>query len=115
MKARLPKSFLSLPQAEKDAINRVCTIEVENRINGEFAKLQKLWIKYGVIVLHDYLGMTAEDCLLYLANWREVYRINMKIEDAGTQREYLGGKMREIFGDTDFLDKYLDKLEGVKE
>lgn len=112
MKARLPKSFLSLPQAEKDAINRVCTIEIENRINAEYAKLQKLWIKYGVIVLHDYLGMSAEDCLLYLANWREVYRINMTIEDAGTQREYLGGKMREIFGDIDFLDKYLDKLEG---
>ena len=113
MKARLPKSFLSLPQAEKDAINRVCTIEIENRINAEYAKLQKLWIKYGVIVLHDYLGMSAEDCLLYLANWHEVYRQNSKLPDHKAQSEYIDGKMANIFGDTKFVDNYLDKLEKL--
>ena len=111
MRARIPRSFSNLPPSEKEAINTACTIEIENRINAEFAKVQKLWLKYGMVVLHDYLGLTAEQCILYLANWREVYRINTTLEDSLKQREYLDKKVSEIFGDAAFIDKYLDKLE----
>ena len=37
MKVRIPKSFLALPQSEKDKINEALTEEVEKRVNHDMA------------------------------------------------------------------------------
>ena len=109
MKARLPKSWDRLPPSEKLAIAQV----KEQEINHYFAKLQKNWLMLSCIVDHDYCGRSAEECLLYLANFREVYRLNAKLGSDEKQQEWLHGKMDEIFGEGNYPYEYIDKLEEM--
>ena len=66
-----------------------------------------------VIVGHDYLGWTTEQCYLFLANFREVYRINKKMGTDKEQEKWLNGKMDEIFGKGKYPEEYIDKLEEL--
>ena len=85
----------------------------EQEIDAHFAKLQKNWLMLSCIVLSTYMGKSAEECLLYLANFKEVYRINAKKKDDAEQQAWLNGKMDEIFGVGNYPYKYIDKLEDI--
>lgn len=109
MNVRLPKSWDRLPQSEKEAIARV----KEDEINAHFAKLQKNWLMLSCMVMARYMGMSKEDCLLYLANFREVYRLNSQKKTDAEQKAWLEEQMNGIFGVDGFPTKYLDKLEEM--
>lgn len=113
MKARLPKSWDSLPKHEKDIINRVMTDEVVKQVCHEQAELQKIWLQMACIVLHNYFGFGKKRCLLFLANWREMYRINTKLDSRAEQTEYLASEMERIFGKGGYPSEYIDKLEDL--
>ena len=112
MKVRMPKSFLSLPQHEKDIINRTLTDEVEKQVNKDMAKLQKLWLKFACIVLHKNFGFGKKRCLLFLANWREIYRINNNLKNEAEQTEYLSREIDKIFKGS-YPTEYIEKLEEM--
>ena len=65
------------------------------------------------IVFADYMDKSAEECLLYLANFRDVYRINSSKKSDAEQKAWLDERMDAIFGVGGFPTKYLDKLEEV--
>lgn len=111
MKAKLPKSYLALPQHEKDKICAVMTEEVQKQVDKNMAELQKLWLKFGCVVLHKYFGFGKKRCLLFLANWREIYRQNTKFNKA-EQTEFLAEEMNKIFGKDGYPTQFVDKLEG---
>ena len=113
MKARLPKSFLSLPQSEKEKINEVLTEEVERNVNQHMAELQKIWLQFACIVLHKNFGFGKKRCLLFLANWREMYRLNSKLKNEAEQTEYLSGEIDKIFKGA-YPKEFIDKLEDIK-
>ena len=109
MKARMPKSWHDLPPSEKETIARV----KEQEINEHFAKLQKNWLMLSCIVMGEYMGKPKEECLLYLANFKEVYRLNSKFKSDAEQGEWLNAKMTEIFGEGGYPYRYIDKLEDM--
>lgn len=113
MNVRVPKSFLNLPKSEKETIERLHKEEVENEVNRYFAKLQKNWLRLSCIVLAEYMGMSKDDCILYLANFREVYRQNSKIKGDEEQQKWLSEEMDKIFGVGGYPYKYIDKLEEM--
>ena len=108
MKVRMPKSWDCLPPSEKQKIAEV----KENEINKYFAKLQN-WLMLACIVLHNSFGFGKDRCLLFLANWREVYRINSKFKSEAEQSAYLTGEMEKIFGKGGYPHEYIDKLEEM--
>lgn len=112
MKVRMPKSFLSLPQSEKDKINEVLTEEVEKNVNKNMAQLQKIWLKYACIVLHNNFGFGKKRCLLFLANWREMYRINNQLKNEAEQTEYISREIDKIFKGM-YPTQYIDRLEDL--
>jgi hypothetical protein len=114
MKVRLPKSYAALPQSEKDIINEVMTEEVEKEVNKNMAELQKLWLQFACIVLHRNFGFGKERCLLFLANWREMYRTNNRLKDKAEQTVYLTANIDKIFGKGGYPQEYMDKLEDLK-
>ena len=114
MKVRMPKSFLDLPQSEKDKINTVLTEEVQKQTDKNMVELQKLWLQFACIVLHRNFGFGKKRCLLFLANWREIYRINNKLESKADQTEFLNEYLDKIFGKGGYPTEYIDKLEEVK-
>ena len=109
MKARLPKSWDRLPPSEKLKIAEV----KQQEIYAEQAKVQKIWLMLQCVVNHDYMGMSEEECLLALANWHEVYRLNQKHKTEEEQMAWLESKMRDIFKVNGYPYKYIDKLENM--
>ena len=113
MKARIPKSFHQLPKREREKINEVMTEEVVKQLLHEEAELQKIWLQMACIVLNKYFGFGKKRLLIFLGNWREMYRINSKLGGRDQQAEYLTAEMTRIFGKDGFPYKYLDKLEEM--
>lgn len=113
MRARLPKSFNQLPQREKDKINEVMTREVVKQVVHEQAELQKIWLQFACVVLHQNFGFGKKRCLLFLANWREMYRLNSKIEGKEEQTEFLATEMEKIFRKEGYPKEFIDKLEEI--
>jgi hypothetical protein len=114
MKVRLPKSYLDISQHDKDIINRVMSDEVQKQTDKNMVELQKLWLQFACIVLHRNFGFGKKRCLLFLANWREIYHINNKLESKADQTEFLNEYLDKIFGKDGYPTEYIDKLEEVK-
>lgn len=110
MKVKVPKSWHSLPQREKEKIAEV----KEQEINQHFAKLQKNWLMLSCIVLNKYFGFGRKRLLLYLANWREIYRLNARKNGDEAQQAWLKAEMDRIFGKGNYPYKYIDKLEEIE-
>ncbi len=114
MKVRMPKSFLSLPQREKDLINEVLTEEVQKQVDKNYAELQKLWLQFACIILNKSFGFGKERLLLFLGAWREMYRYNNKIPNKSEQTAFLTEELDRIFGVGGYPSKYIDKLEEMR-
>lgn len=112
MKVKIPKSFLDLPNSEKEIINKVLTDEVQQQVDHNMAELQKLWLQFACILLNRYFGFGRKRCMLFLANWREIYRINNKLKDKAEQTAFLKAELDKIFGKDGYPTQYIDKLEG---
>lgn len=113
MRVRVPKSFNRLPKSEKDKINEVMTQEVIKQVCHEQAELQKIWLQMACIVLHKNFGFGKKRCLLFLANWREMYRLNSKIEGEKEQADFLATELDKIFRKDGYPKEYVDKLEQI--
>lgn len=114
MKVRVPKSFLNLPESEKEKINEVLNEEIENRVNHNFAELQKIWLQLACIVLNRNFGFGKRRLLLFLGVWREMYRINNKLQGKTEQSAYLKAELNKIFGEGGYPYEYIDKLEEMQ-
>ena len=113
MKVRLPKSFFDLPQSERDRINEVLAEEVERNVDANFIKLQRVWLKFACIVLHKCFGFGKRRATLFLANWREMYRLNTTMKTEAEQSAYLEQEMSRIFGKEGYPEGFVDKLEEI--
>ena len=109
MKVRLPRSWDRLPPSEKKIIAEV----KDQEINQYFAQLQKNWLMLSCIVLNKFFGFGRKRLLLYLANWREVYRLNSLIKGEEEQQAWLKCEMDRIFGKDNYPYEYIDKLEEM--
>lgn len=111
MKANIPKSYLSLPQKEKDTISKVVSELVEKQVDKEEAELQKIWLQLACIILHDSFGFGKNRLLVFLGNWKKIYHINEKLANKQNQYEYLKMQMEKIFGKDGYPYEWVDKLE----
>lgn len=113
MKVKMPRSFESLPQSEKDKINEVLTEEVEKRVDADFCRLQRTWLKFACIVLNKCFGFGKKRAMLFLANWREMYRLNTTMKTEAEQTSYLEREMSRIFRKEGYPESFVDKLEEI--
>lgn len=113
MEVRLPKSWHSLPQSEKDKINEAMTKEVVKQVCHEQAQLQKIWLQMACIVLNRNFGFGKKRLLIFLGVWREMYRINTKLGNEAEQTAYLTAELNRIFGKDGYPYEYIDKLEEL--
>lgn len=113
MKVRMRKSFLNLPEREKEIINRALTEEVVKHVVHEEAELQKLWLQFACIVLNKNFEFDREQLMLFLGNWKEMYRIIKRIDSKAEQTEYLTTELTRIFGENGYPTAYVDKLENL--
>jgi hypothetical protein len=113
MKVRLPKSYLDLPQSEKDKINEAMTEQAQQIVDRDFCKLQRNWLKFACIVLHNNFGFGARRLLCFLGNWREIYRFNASLKTPEAQAVWLDQEMNKIFGKEGYPEGFVDRLEEI--
>ena len=109
MKARIPKSFLNLPQREKDAISELVEKQINETLDREEAELQKIWLSYACIILHDASGFGKDRCMMFLGNWRKMYRKNDRFKGKADQKQFLDEKIEQIFKG-EYPQEFIDSL-----
>ena len=114
MDVRIGKTWNQLSRSAQQALLDVMDEEVEKQVNHTQAELQKLWLQFGCIVLHRSFDFDKEQCLLFLANWREMYAQNNRLKSKSEQDEYLATELDKIFGKDGYPKEYIDKLEEMK-
>lgn len=110
MKAKIPKSYLSLSQKEKNIIGGVVSELVEEQVNKEEAELQKIWLQLACIVLHNAFGFGENRLNCFLGNWKRMYSINAEIGSKQNQDEYLKNEIKKIFGKNGYPYEWVEKL-----
>ena len=113
MKARLPKSWDQLSKKDKDTINRVMTDEVVKQVIHEEAELQKIWLQFACIVLNRNFGFGKKRLLIFLGNWKEMYKQNTKLDSKADQEAFLSREISRIFGKDGYPSQYINKLEDL--
>ena len=106
------KLFTQLAPSEREKIQALYTKDVLDENNKYLAKVQKNMLMLQCIAM-DMAELTVEQCLLVLANMREVYRQNSKILTDADQQAWLNAEMDRIFGVGGYPYKYIDKLEEM--
>lgn len=113
MKANIPTSYLNLPKKEKTAIDKVIVEYIQNQVNHEEAELQKIWIQFACIVLHDAFGFGKDRLTTFIGNWKRMYRRNKRLNGYDEQMKFLNAEMEKIFGKDGFPREWVDKLEEI--
>ncbi len=105
------KSYKRLPPKEKEAIDKAIVEFIEKQVNHEEAELQKIWIQLACIILHETFGMGQKRLLLFIGNWKRIYKRNMKLGSKEAQDEFLKAEMDKIFGKDGYPYDFIDSLE----
>ena len=110
MKANIPRSFNSLPKKEQEAIKEMLSERLEQIVNQEEAKMQKIWLKYACIALHEVFGFGEARCLSFLGTWRRIYKTNSKFKTEEEQTAWIDERINKIFKDG-YPSKFIDSFE----
>lgn len=117
MKANIPKSWFSLPKKEQEAIKNMLAEEFNKKlnevINHEEAEMQKIWLKYACIALHEVFGFGENRCLSFLGTWRRIYKTNSKFKTDAEQNAWIDERIDKIFKGG-YPSKFIDSFEGSR-
>lgn len=109
MKANLPKSYLQLPQREKKIISDLMEKTLNDTIDREEDLIQKVWLQWACIILHDDLGLDVDQCMMFLGDWKKMYRKNRTFKTDIEQQKFLDEKIKKIFKD-DYPQDFINSL-----
>jgi len=111
MKAHIPKSYQSLPESQKQKIAQLVDELVTRQVDHEEAEVQKIWIQYACIVLHTAFRFTKEDCEMFIANWRRIYRQNARFQTKEEQTAFIEKQL--AFFNGEYPTAFVDALEKI--
>ena len=111
MKARTPKSYLTLPKHEKKAIDNLVESEINRILSEEEVVLFTQYTKMLCIVLHDYFGFGERRLNRVIGNFRMLHRKFRKIKTAKDVNEALDKEMARIFKKGGFPQDYVENLQ----
>jgi hypothetical protein len=97
MKANIPKSYLHLPDREKKIISDLMAKQVNDTIDAEEDLIQKVWLQWACIVLHEAFGFGKHRCMMFLGSWKRMYRKNRTFKTDLEQQKFLEAKINKIF------------------
>lgn len=109
MNCNLPKSWEQLPQREKKIITDLMQQTVNDTIDREEHLIQKIWLQWACLVLHDSFGFDKDQCLIFLGSWKRMYRKNRTFKDDTEQQKFLNERINYIF-DNQYPQDFVDSL-----
>ena len=97
MKARLPKSWETLPEKEKKIIADLMAKKCDDTINAEEDLIQKIWLQWACIVLHQTFRFGRVRCMMFLGAWKRMYRKNRTFKTDKEQQKFVAEQIKKIF------------------
>lgn len=113
MKARIPKSWESLPEGEKKIINEYFTDELNKALEKQEVELQHTWLKLACLLLHSAFKFGKSRCYMFLGNWMRIYYANARCKTAAEQSEWLDKEMTALFGKDGYPEQFVTSLENI--
>lgn len=114
MRANVPRSFETLTSADKKKINQYYTDMLNSELDKNEIELQKIWLQFACIVLHDAFGFGKDRCMVFIGNWKRMYRRNAKLNNKSEQDEFLKSEMAKIFGESGYPYDWVDSLKNIE-
>lgn len=111
MNARIPTSYLKLPQREKDAIDKLVLSEINKALDEEEVDLFVQYSKMLCIVLYDHFGLEEDDLYLVLACFKTLKRKYRKLKTAQEIKPALEKEMNRIFKKNKFPADFVEGLQ----
>ena len=113
MKAKIPKTWFSLPPKEQEAIREAISEQFNNELNRlldeEQMKLQKIYMKLCCIILHDNFGWGEGRCIQFLGSWKGLARRLRKFPTEKEQDDFIAPQIEKIFKNG-YPSEFIDNL-----
>ena len=116
MKANVPRSYTSLPPAQRRQIEDHCRgvayETAKEAIEKDMRIMFDLYIKMVCMILHDAFGFGEKRLYRFIGNHRQLFRRQVNMVRDNTQIEYLNRRMSEIFRKDGFPQQFFDNMLG---
>ena len=115
MKARVPKTWERLSQAERKAINDYALNQLRAQEEKDIRIILDLYMKMVCMTLHDTFGFGETRLNYFLGQHYMLFHRQRDMVSANTQLEYLDERMRGIFRKGGFPQQFIDGMLGEVE
>ena len=115
MKAKIPKSFHSLPPGQRKQIVEYSQQVALDQIEKDGRIMLDLYIKMVCVTLHDAFGFGEKRLTYFLGSHKRLFYRQRRMVADGTQIEYLNRRMAEIFRKDGFPQDFFDSMLGEVE
>ena len=109
---KMPKTWDQLCQYDRDVLTRVMSETVYDRVDQELKDTQEVWIKMACIILYK-MGMTEEQLLQFIADWKHMYRRNQRIKTKEEQTAWLDSELARCFPSCGFPQFRIDEMKEM--
>ena len=118
MKARVPRSWVALPQKEKDKIAELCEEQMKAQMEKNMVVLTErimknvldVYMKINCKVLHDSSGYGENRLMCHIGNYYHVFETLFEQIKTGEPIAYLDEEMRKIFKKSGYPDEFFSNL-----
>lgn len=115
MRVNIPRSWQSLPQAQRKKIEEYLREVVVKEIEKDTRIMLDIYIKMVCVVLHDAFGFGEKRLNMFLGNHRRLFATQRRMVKNNTQLKYLDKRMSEIFRKGGFPQSFFDNMLGEVE
>ena len=109
MKANVQKTIEQLKPSEKKRLDQM----IFDRLDEELCQAQFNWIKMGCYSLSQIEGITAEQILLWVGGFKNLYRQNSRFTTQDELSAFLDKRMTEIFGEGGFPEEFMKSFKEI--
>jgi hypothetical protein len=115
MRCNIPKDVMDMSPSQRQRIAKYYTQQAYNLADKEHERVQEVMIKGNCILMAKLYGLTEEQLLAYISEWKRFYR---RLERLGTQEAqdaWLEEQMKECFPTCGFPQFRIDELKRAED
>lgn len=111
-----PKAWHELRQSDREKIEQhykdIALTVAEEQLQKEMQIVFDSYVKMACMTLHDAMGLTEDDLIIFLANHRRMFAKQVRLIREEQQIQYLNDRMAEIFPKSGFPQEFFDRMFG---
>jgi hypothetical protein len=115
MRCNIPKDVTDMSPSQRQRIAKYYTQQAYNLADKEHERVQEVMIKGNCILMAKLYGLTEEQLLAYISEWKRFYRRLERLATQEAQDAWLEEQMKECFPTCGFPQFRIDELKRAEE